>query len=141
MPTFDVAVATPIDSVDFSVSGKTREGLPWSETFTALPAMPVGCLVDLGNGTMPATDCAVFVAGLLMPESTERFEALIRDKDRIITDYALADIMQRLFSAMVGRPTAPPVDSQGGSSATGTTSMGGSSSPASTPEPSMQPVS
>jgi hypothetical protein len=142
VPAFSVEVHDiPDEGFDFLVSGKTRKGKRWEETFTALPAMPIGALVDLGNGVMPASDCALFVATLLTPESAKRFEVLIRDKDRILTELALADITSRLFSAMAGRPTVPPVDLQGGSNATGTTSMDGSSSMASTSVGSMAPAS
>lgn len=132
MPAFSLEVEAPNEAIDFVLTGRTVAGDRWEELFTALPAMPIGALVDLGDGMMPATDCARFVAGLLMPESAERFELLIRDKARIITDQALAALTTKLFSAMTGRPTKPPADSLGGSSATGTTSTGGSSSTAST---------
>lgn len=138
MPTFSVNVHVPQECVEFEITGTTRvEGVPWIESFKALPAMPIGLLADLGDGIMPASDSAKFIVGCLDPDHRERFEELIRDPDRIITDSALAQVLTQLFSAMTGRPTMPPVVSSPGVNATGTTSTGGSSSQALTPVPSM----
>lgn len=139
MPTFVVEVEdSEGEPISFEIAGHHRVTKErWTETFSALPAMPIGVLADLGNGVMPAADSSRFVRRCLVPEDHDRFDLLLRDPDRIVTDRALANVMTSLFNAMTGRPTRPLVDSSAGADVTGTTSTGGSSSPVLTPVASL----
>jgi len=118
------------DNIEFVITGTTLAGEAWSEVFTTLPAMPAGLLVDIAEAEMmPIPKFASFMAGLLLPPDAERFDALIRDKDRLIRDVDLAVIVDRVLGAMTGRPSSPSVVSPGGVSNTGITSTGGLPSP------------
>lgn len=118
------------ENIEFDIAGVTRDGEPWVESFEALPAMPAGLLADIADGLLlPIPKMAAFMINLLEPDSATRFEALIRDKDRLIRDVDLAAITNRLLEEMTGRPPAPSVDLPGGAGNTGTTSTGGSPSP------------
>lgn len=112
------------DVLTFDLRGVV-DGEEWTETFEALPAMPVGVLADLGGWTFPASKSVEFVAGLLTPESEERFRELVHDKKRIVRDVDLADLVRRLLVEYSGRPTMPPSGSSNGATTTGTTSTGG----------------
>lgn len=138
MATFNIEIEEAGDEpVTFTLSGKKlSDGKRWKEEFTSLRALPIGAVVDLGEGVLPAADAAAFVEACLEDKSAARFGKLIRDRDRVVTAEALADTTRRLYAEMMGRPTKPPVDSAGGPDDTGATSTDGSSSAAPTSEPS-----
>lgn len=144
VPHFSIVTKDRGDPITFDVSGLTLHGDKWTETFTSLPALPIGLLADLGDGVFPAKIAAEFIHGLLEPGyeetdaegktfwvagSDERFARLIRDKNRLVVDADLAAILQQLFAALTGRPTQPSSGSPTGSDGVGTTSMGASPSP------------
>ncbi len=126
---FEIDIDPPGQPVSFTVKGHTVDGGEWSEAFTALPAIPAGAMVDLGNGLMPTVDAARFIGSILVEADVERWEALIRDKERIVSEVALAKILTHVFAGVSGRPIVPLESSSSGPGDTGASSTGGSSSP------------
>lgn len=105
----------------------------WSETFTCLPEMPIGILADLGDWSFPPWRCVAYIRGLLIPGDEERFDQLIHDKTRVVTEANLAQIVARLLTEISGFPTDEPSVSPNGAGTIGTTSTGDSSSPGTSP--------
>lgn len=112
------------DPISFSVTGSI-DGEAWEQTFECLPALPVGTLAALGGWTFPASQGVEFVAGCLTQESEDRWRLLVRDKQRVVTDVDLANIVRNLLVQYTGRPQTPSTESPNGAATIGTTSTDG----------------
>lgn len=115
-PPVDADGDEPKEPITFELAGLgqiTKE--PWKESFTAVPVAPPGVLDDLtssmgadkrGNRVWHAPSLLGFMRGILIDEDIDRFEDLMRDKDRAIKIEALGEIMLWVAQELVDRPTS-----------------------------------
>lgn len=85
------------------------------EEFTCHANIPGKVLLDIvansGDDTNPAASAQIvskFFNIVLLPESFERFDALSRDNDRIVTVETLSEIITWLMEEYTNRPTQRP---------------------------------
>lgn len=107
--------AEPKEPITFDLSGLgqiTKE--PWKESFTCVPVAPAGVLDDLassmgsdqrGNRVWNVPSLLGFMRGILVDEDVDRFEALMRDKDRAVDLKDLGEIMLWVSEELVDRPS------------------------------------
>jgi hypothetical protein len=107
---------------DFGV-GTTVEGKEpivfklHDEEFTAIPTIQGKVLMDLVSKSQsedPAEAMSVvgtFFEKVLVDESLERFNALVEDKERIVTMETLGDVISWLVEEYSGRPNQQPEES------------------------------
>jgi hypothetical protein len=92
----------------------------YGETFECRPALQGQFLLNLiaqTNGDDAAASAAVvnqFFAEVLLPESFERFEALTKDPDRIVSVETLGEITSWLITEYTERPTQQLAPSSNG---------------------------
>lgn len=127
------------EPIAFTLGGVgSIDGQKWEESFSAVPVAPGGVLDDLtssvsldertGNTVVHHMRVLQFFRGVLIDDDVERFEALVRDKNRVVPLEKLADILAWLTEELTGRPTQPSSTSGRGRRNAGTTSTGGSRS-------------
>lgn len=127
--TFDLT-PTRADPPTFSIAGRD---------FKCLPEPPAGVMTDLvvaadGNVGAQASGLVSFIKGCLADADADAFDLLIYDKDTIIPVETLASVAEWLVQEYTERPTTPPSSSQPGLSPAAPGSVGGSTTPASTPQ-------
>lgn len=136
----------PKGEADFDLGGVGQlTGVEWREEFWLLPTAPVGVVDDLlssitltEDGKLSYRQVSVlrFFRGILVDADVPRFEALMRDKDRVVDLGTLGEIMMELGEEMLGvRPTLPPSPSTGGRPSTNGSSGAALSATASKPRP------
>ena len=92
----------------------------YDEEFQCRPALQGKVLLDLiadsdGEAGIGAAKAMTgFFDLVLQPESSERFNALINDPDKIVTVETLAEITAWLVEEYAGRPTQQPEPSLSG---------------------------
>lgn len=90
------------------------------EEFQCRPAIQGATLLrmvadaDSEDSSKVANIITDFFSKTLMPESYERFEALINDPDRIVTVETLGEITSWMVESYTERPTQEPVGSSNG---------------------------
>lgn len=89
----------------------------YDEEFLCLPAVQAQFLIDLVSSVDGDEDggdslryITTFFGSVLLDESNERFQALLRDKNRIVTMESLTEIVSWLMSEYTGRPNQQPED-------------------------------
>lgn len=106
---------------------------PWSETFRCLTKAPASALDDLarsigmnerGEQVWNQVSLLRFFFTVLHPDDEERFDKLVRDKDRTVDIGQLGDVMLWLSSEYGDRPTQPPSSSAGGGTSVTATAAG-----------------
>jgi hypothetical protein len=110
------------------------------ETFNCKPILPGATLVEIisaidgstGSGGDAVTE--TFRAALT-PADVDRFYALLKDEDYVVSLQTLVDILQWLVEQYGQRPTLRSGSSSDGASTTGPGSEGGTSSTQVTPLP------
>lgn len=147
VPTFTVAGWY----VDVTPEGEVVESEEeWEETFRCLPVAPGGALDDIAaavsiddHGRMTFNKVSVlrFIRAVLVEADEPRFDAMVRDKRRMVELDVLGEIMIDLSEGYTNRPTGPQRTSPGSSAGTATGSTPNSSSPAATPDSSTAPTS
>lgn len=109
----------------------------WEETFSVLGEIPQGALSDLGaavtitDGELIYSSAAVirYLRAALVPMDLVRFDALLRDKNRLCPLEQLGNVMFWCTGIQMGRPTGPQPTSTDGLRETGHGSEDGSHSP------------
>lgn len=93
----------------------------FDEEFTCRPALPGKVILDLAassadqeNPGEAAKVVSKFFNTVLVPESSERFETLINDPDRVVTVEKLTEIVSWLVEQYTERPTQRPEVSPSG---------------------------
>lgn len=126
MPTrdFDAARAERLrerDPIRFTLGG---------ETFTCVPAVPIGASFDLADAPEPdrVTDLSVsrslaaFIENTLVDGDVDRFRAALRSKAEPVNGADLYEVVTWLAGEYAARPTSPSTGSSGGRATTGETS-------------------
>jgi hypothetical protein len=86
----------------------------FDEEFFCVPALPGKVLLNLvgkSNSDIPAEQASIvtdFFDSALVEESLERFNALIVDKDRVVTTETLGEITGWLIEQYSSRPEEQP---------------------------------
>lgn len=101
---------------DFGSSEVVQEPLSfklYDETFECRPAIQGRVLLDMAansgdEDSNPAKVVRDFFSETLLPESYERFDALIKDPDKIVTVETLGEIVGWLVQEYGNRPTKEP---------------------------------
>lgn len=107
----DFGSGVEAEPLDFTLHG---------ETFECYPQVPGKFLLDLAKNSStddPSASAQVitkFFSQVLKDESLERFNALIEDKDRVVSMETLADIVSWLMEEYAGRPEKQPEASSTG---------------------------
>jgi|SRR6056297_1738545 len=90
----------------------------YDEEFLCTPAVQGKFLIDLISGAGDETSTSrnleiitEFFENVLEEESNERFQALLKDKKKIVTVETLSEIVAWLMSEYTGRPNQQPEDS------------------------------
>jgi hypothetical protein len=115
---FDVAVDESAEEpIEFEVRFHFADGRPpESEAFTAMGresanvTLIMGSLARFTDDGRQVTDLAgltKFFHAALTDESWARFDALLRDKTRVVRNEHLGQIMNWLVEELSGRPTQP----------------------------------
>lgn len=110
---------------DFGAGSDTAEVPPLSfklfnETFECLPRIQGKTLlefVEKANSEDTGENAKVvrsFFGKVMLDESYERFDALLEDKNRIVTVETLSEIVGWLMEEYSSRPNQQPEDSQAG---------------------------
>lgn len=108
---------------DFGSSDVDREPLSFKlhgESFECRPAIQGATLLkmvadaDSEDSSKVANIITEFFSKTLLPESYERFEALINDPDRIVTVDTLGEITSWMVETYTARPTQEPERSSNG---------------------------
>lgn len=92
----------------------------YNEEFSCRPALQGKTLLDMvansnsDDGGEMARIVEMFFEQALTPESYERFEALLKDPDRIVTVETLGEISAWLVEQYTARPTQEPEGSSTG---------------------------
>lgn len=87
------------------------------EEFTAIPTIQGKVLMDLVSKSQSEDSIEAmntiskFFSSVLVDESLERFDALLEDKERIVTMETLGEIIGWLVEEYSGRPNQQPEDS------------------------------
>ena len=87
------------------------------EEFTAIPTIQGKVLMDLVSKSQSEDSIeamgvvSTFFDKVLVDESLERFNALLEDKDRIVTMETLGEIVSWLIEEYSGRPNQQPEES------------------------------
>lgn len=105
----------------------------WGETFVCDPVLRAGVLLDLPVRSQTDGRLAGlhgFLRDTLTPESWERFEALLADRDRPVDLTMLDDAVGAVLEQYTARPTQESSSSAPTPSKRGKSSKGGSSAPA-----------
>jgi hypothetical protein len=107
-------VATPVDdAVTFDINGVDIGKHKWTESFTAVPAIPGAKLLDFisdadsNDGGRASQALVDFLEGVIVPEDRERFQEMIRDETKVIEIETLAAICEWLVEQYAVRPTPP----------------------------------
>lgn len=102
-------------------------------TFICQDRQPAVAIADYT--IIPAKTAATiaFIRRCIRPEDTERFDALLADKDRVVEAEHLDQVMGWLLETYTNRPTVRPSDSSDGSPKSGSSSGDTSTSKVSTP--------
>lgn len=106
-----------LEPVTFTLRGLTRQGNPWSETFTVLPVLPATVLDGLlvakrtdprsGRTVIDQFSVTALLLGIVVTEDEDRLRALFDDKERLVPLEALAQILQALVEEVTGSPSTP----------------------------------
>jgi hypothetical protein len=116
-PTFDLQGTYEFDVTSEDGEVLHKEGEPWKEEFTCLSILPAGVLdklistvstTETGALRFHSLHVAAFLSRCLMPESRDRFVALLDDDARPVDFEALLGVMDWLAGPTLGRPTTPP---------------------------------
>lgn len=92
----------------------------YGEEFHCRPAIQGNTLLqivaeaDADDGAKVASTISTFFQKTLMPESYERFQALLDDPDKIVTVETLGEITAWLMEEYTDRPTKEPERSSNG---------------------------
>lgn len=147
VPTFTIA-GYYVDVTDDGDVEETDE--EWSETFRCLPVAPGGALDDIaaavsiddqGRMTFNKVSVLRFIRAVLVEADEQRFDAVVRDKRRMVELEVLGEIMIDLSEGYTNRPTGPQRTSPGSSADTTTGSVPNSSSSDEIPVSSTAPTS
>lgn len=107
-------------------SGRQATGATWSETYNALPVIPMAAsasmaeafFLDEATGRRQVNPAAVigFIRDALPEADARRWMDLVYDKKRLIRMDVLAAVMDYLVGIYVARPTGPLSSSTPGGS-------------------------
>jgi hypothetical protein len=132
--------------VEFAVRGKRKStGEPFTEQFTTIADLPPAVLDDVSRSVVIGDDGTAyyqrhetlqFVRAAIRAQDHARWDALVRDPDRLVNLDRLVEIMLWLVGTLLNRPTGPLSNSPVGSAGTGNGSGVPSSSEVTPPEPS-----
>lgn len=99
------------------------------QTFTCLPVIPVGAVLDLeaapeidDDEARAAKELARFIDNTLVEADRERFQQLLRNRAEPIDGTALFQVAVFLAGEYTARPTSPSTGSSGGRGTDGATS-------------------
>ena len=90
-----------------------------AQTFHCLAQPPGGFVAELfgaraSTGFYAIAAAARFVRGCLVAQDEEAWDEIIRSKDSIVPYQRIAEILDFLAEAYIGRPTTPPSGSPDG---------------------------
>lgn len=92
----------------------------YGDEFHCVPAVQGKFLIDLvasaedADSAMNLQIITSFFENVLVEESNDRFQALMKDKEKIVTVESLSEIVTWLMSEYTGRPNQQPEDSSPG---------------------------
>lgn len=119
--TFDVAVEDPAEPIGFDIRFHFADGRdPEVEHLEAIGRAGAGVTLIMGSlarftdDGRQVTDLAgltKFFHAVLLPESWTRFDALLRDPDRLVPNETLGAVMNWLVEEYGSRPTGPSLHS------------------------------
>lgn len=120
---------------EFDIVGSTSSGERFVETFSTVLELPLGVVddvamsVEISDGKVRYSRTAVLalIRAGITEKDRERWDALLRDPDRIVKLDSLVPVMRWLIELTSGRPTGPPSNSDGGSQGTSNGSVDTSS--------------
>lgn len=116
--TFDLtAPDPPAEPVEFEIKGLTSTGEPFVEVFTTVVHLPPAVIDDVSS-TVVINDDGVayyqrhetlkFLRTAICAADRDRWDALVRDPDRLVDLTALVSIMHWIAGTLLDRPTGPP---------------------------------